>query len=132
MKKTRTLAAQTRLDPIDMCVLVETYPFTNAEDKTISSVMRFYLESSAESLVRLGAARPLTIEDAIQRIESAGFRLAQLDSTNPESKRTRRAIEKERMAEALTGLNIKATKEPSKEEALMNELAKNVSQALGE
>lgn len=127
MKKTRTIAAQTRIDARDFCVLVEAFPFQNEEEKTLSNIFRFYLESSAEALTKRGAARPLTISDAIQRIEEAGFRLSQLSTKNPESVRTRRAIEKEQMAETLLQLGP-APENP--QETLMSELARNVSAAL--
>lgn len=99
-EKERTISLQTRLDARDVCLLVEAFP--SLEELSNSAICRFYLESAASALRKHGAARPVTIAEAIERLGKKGFSLKQLNANNPESRRTMRAIEKEEMTKLLT------------------------------
>lgn len=131
-QKKRSLAVQTRLDARDFCVLAECFPLSGEGERTISNVMRFFLESAVTALCKNGAARPMTVREALDRLEVTGISLAQLKTTNPESARTRRIVETEGMAELLSN----TLKEPHTSEVeILNpefsEMAKEVARLLG-
>ena len=102
MEKKRTAPIQTRIDYRTLCTLAENAPSEAFGDNySISSILRFYLESFEESLIDKGYTRCESIEDAIARLETLGLSLGALHNESREARATRLAIQKERMKDLL-------------------------------